>query len=380
MTITGITVLVVAAALAWANGANDVSKGVATLVGSGVTDLRRAVAWGAAWTGVGGLLGAVLAGAMLATFGGGLLVDGVTPTLEAAVAALSGAAGWVLLATRTGLPVSTTHAIVGALLGVGVVAFGADAVAWPLLGGKVLLPLLLSPVLALSLTAAALRFSGGGTASSGGGEAAPDCACIEVREAMPVVVPAHGAAAVAVHPPTVRVSTGTAAECAAERPAALAVTVSRLHWLTSGATSLSRGMNDAPKIVALGVMASALSPAAAVPLPLLFGVVTLAMVGGSLVAGRRVTRVLAQDVTPMDDRQGFAANLVTAALVSTGALHGLPMSTTHVATGGIFGAGASRGSLDLGTLRSIALAWVVTLPAAAVLGAMAWWGLAALLR
>ena len=72
--------------------------------------------------------------------------------------------------------------------------------------------------------------------------------------------------------------------------------------------------------------------------------------------------------TPMDREDGLAANLVTALLVSVGAIVGLPMSTTHVSTGGIFAAGARRGSLRMRTLRSIGLAWVVTVPAAALLG------------
>ncbi|RME28823.1 MAG: anion permease [Deltaproteobacteria bacterium] len=380
MTAEGLAVLLGATGLAWANGANDVSKGIATLVGAGVCDCRRAVAWGAACTGVGGLLGAVVAGAMLSTFGGGLLAEGVTPTLAAAVASLVGAAGQVLLSTRTGLPVSTTHAIVGALVGVGVVAFGVDAVAWPLLVGKVLLPLLVSPWVALALTVFLLRILGRSDAATGGSEAAVDCACIDVGDPVPAGVPSPGAAAVARTPPSVVVSTGTSVECATDRPAALAITIGGMHWLTSGATSMARGMNDAPKIVALAVMAAGLSGEASLPLPLLFAVVTAAMVGGSLVGGRRVTRVLAEDVTVMDHREGFVANLVTAALVCTGALHGLPMSTTHVATGGIFGAGVSNRRLDLGTLRRIALAWVVTLPGAALLGALAWGALDGVLR
>lgn len=157
--------------------------------------------------------------------------------------------------------------------------------------------------------------------------------------------------------------------CAAERPRALRVTAADLHWLTSGATSLARGMNDAPKIVALSLAASTLGAGIAVPAPVLFGVVTLAMVAGSLLSGFRVTRVLAEDVTPMSDREGLAANLVTAALVTTGAVHGLPMSTTHVASGGIFGAGAHRGTLNYRALGNILLAWIVTLPAAGLLGA-----------
>lgn len=76
MNFTAFLALLVGGFLAYANGANDVSKGIATLVGSGVTDYRRALAWGTAWTAVGGLLGALFASAMLPTFGSGLLVPG----------------------------------------------------------------------------------------------------------------------------------------------------------------------------------------------------------------------------------------------------------------------------------------------------------------
>jgi PiT family inorganic phosphate transporter len=70
----------------------------------------------------------------------------------------------------------------------------------------------------------------------------------------------------------------------------------------------------------------------------------------------------------MDHREGFLANLVTAGLVTAGATLGLPMSTTHVSSGGIIGAGVQRSSLNTKTLKEIVLAWVVTLPAAAALG------------
>lgn len=101
---------------------------------------------------------------MLATFGSGLLVGGSSPTLVAGIAALSGAAAWVVLATRAALPVSTTHAIVGALLGVAIPAYGAGAIAWGTVGGKVVLPLLLTPLVSLALSYALLRASRGGPA------------------------------------------------------------------------------------------------------------------------------------------------------------------------------------------------------------------------
>lgn len=319
MTAATLLVLAVGTTLAFANGSNDVSKGIATLVGSGVTDYRRALAWGTVWTAVGGLLGAVLAGAMLTTFGKGLLSSGTTPTFAGALAALVGAAGWVLLATRTGLPVSTTHAIVGSLVGVASLAYGVGSVRWGALGVKVLLPLLASPLAGLLITAIVLG------ATRAGGEA---------RAARP--------------------------------------TLDHLHWLTSGATSLARGMNDGPKMVALVAAASVLIGGARISTPAAFALTTAAMVAGSLVAGRRVTTVLAVKVTAMDHREGFAANLVTAGLVTAGAIYGLPMSTTHVSSAGIFGTGALRGSLDRKTLQGILLAWVVTLPAAAAIGMAAY--------
>jgi PiT family inorganic phosphate transporter len=94
------------------------------------------------------------------------------------------------------------------------------------------------------------------------------------------------------------------------------------------------------------------------------------MVLGSVVRGHRVTELLAEKVTPLDHTQGFGANLVTASLVTAGAVFGLPMSTTHVSSGAIFGIAASRdpSALNRETARAMLLAWIATLPGAAALG------------
>ncbi|MGI8783705.1 MAG: inorganic phosphate transporter [Acidobacteriota bacterium] len=370
MTIEVLLVLLVGAFLAYANGANDVSKGIATLVGCGVTGYRRAIAWGTAWTAIGGFLGALFASAMLATFGSVLMAPGTTPTFAAALAAVLGAAGWVFFATRTGLPVSTTHAIVGSLTGVAALAYGTDAVRWSALGGKVLLPLLVSPFASFLLTGVVLRVTQGRSEASA--ERA-DCLCAEVESAVVFAEGSGCARSAALAPGSlqIRITMGPAEACAAS-PAELRLTVDHLHWLTSGTTSLARGMNDAPKIVALLLAASALTGKEGISTATLFALVTAVMVVGSVSAGRRITRVLAEKVTPMDHREGFAANLVTAGLVTTGAIYGLPMSTTHVSSGAIFSAGVKRGSLNRKTLRDIVLAWVVTLPAAAALGMAAY--------
>lgn len=367
MTLTAVTLAALGFALAYVNGANDVSKGIATLVGSGVSDYRRAILWGTLWTAIGGLLGAVLATAMVRTFGNGLLAPDTTQTLGAGVATLVGASAWVLIATRTGLPVSTTHAIVGSLVGVAAIAYGVDGVRWSALGGKVVLPLLLTPMLSLALVTLLLkstrRFAGPAVAHM------PDCLCAEVAPMGPVLAGISSSAGPqAVGAMRVQLVVAPQASCAVERPQAARLTLDHLHWFTAGAASFARGMNDAPKIVALVLAASALGGSSTLGHPPLFILVTTGMVLGSLVGGRRVTRVLAEKVTPMDHREGFLANLVTAGLVTAGATLGLPMSTTHVSSGGIIGAGVQRSSLNTKTLKELVLAWVVTLPAAAALG------------
>ncbi len=384
MSTEGLLVLLAGSLIAFVNGTNDVSKGIATLVGTGLSDYRRAIRWGTFWTAVGGLAGALFAGAMVTTFGKGLLAPDVAANFPAALASILGAAAWVLFATRTGLPVSTTHAIVGSVVGVAAIAYGAGAVQWGALGGKVLLPLLLTPVISLMATAALLQVfrSRGRGREANAQRAAADCLCAAVEPAKLVSLgmASGSTASFLVAPPEVRLSTGTSAECAAQ-PAAARVTLNHLHWLTSGATSFARGMNDAPKMVALVLAASLLSGSAAVSSGLAFAMVTASMVGGSLVGGRRVTHVLATKVTPMNHGEGLAANFVTSLLVAVGAVGGFPMSTTHVSSGGIIGAGSQREKkgLNFNTIREMLLAWVVTLPASALLGAASY-GLAKLLQ
>jgi PiT family inorganic phosphate transporter len=147
------------------------------------------------------------------------------------------------------------------------------------------------------------------------------------------------------------------------------VTSTQLHWLTSGATSFARALNDTPKILALVLMTAALSAGTPFGKNLASAMVAFRMVAGSWMAGRRVTRVLAEKVTPMDHTEGFIANLVTAGLVGPGAALGLPMSTTHVSSGAIIGVGVpKKADLNWRTVQSMMLAWIVTMPLAAILG------------
>jgi inorganic phosphate transporter, PiT family len=363
-----IAVVLAGTLVAYFNGANDVSKGIATLVGSGLTNYRRATLWGTVCTGLGGLSGAALANAMVQTFGKGLLANGTVPTFAAALATILGASAWVAIATRTGLPVSTTHAIVGSLAGVAILAYGLRGIKWPALLGKIALPLLVSPILALGLTLIAIpvirliqrRYS-----------TKADCACATVElSPVPVAIAMDGTASVELSFPSLGLKVARTEECIAHRTAFLGISAHHLHWFTSGATSFARGMNDAPKMVAI-VLAAAMLQGNYQIRSGAFALVTLGMVAGSWLAGRRVTTVLAERVTPMDHWEGFLANAVTAALVMPGAALGLPMSTTHVASGSIIGIGLQdRAAINWHTVREMLLAWVVTLPVAGMLAGL----------
>lgn len=368
MSVELFAVILAGGLVAYFNGANDVSKGIATLVGSGLTNYRAAILWGTVCTGLGGLSGALLASAMVKTFGNGLLANGTVPTFIAALATILGASAWVALATRTGLPVSTTHAIVGSIAGVATIAYGLHGIRWSSLLGKIALPLLFSPVLALALTVVMIRvlrsvqkhFSGD-----------VDCACTTFElNPVPAGIAMDGSASADLSLPSFAIKLAKTEECAKDRTAFLGISTHQLHWFTSGATSFARGMNDAPKMVAI-VLAAAMLHGKFQIHPAAFVLVTLGMVAGSWLAGSRVTKVLAEKITPMDHWEGFLANAVTAALVMPGAALGLPMSTTHVSSGSIIGIGLqNRTAVNWRTVRDMLLAWVVTLPVAGLLGVL----------
>ncbi|HEV8610556.1 MAG TPA: inorganic phosphate transporter [Thermoanaerobaculia bacterium] len=366
MTFAVASLAALAAAVAWANGSNDVSKGIATLIGSGVSNERAAVMWGSAWTGAGALAAAFAAQGLVATFSGrGFLAEPVVgPSFLAAVAI--GAAAWVFFASKTGLPVSTTHAITGALAGAAVVAQGAGILHWSYLARWVVLPLALSPVAAIALLHAIFPLLRRGLA-----RVDAYCVCVERRSA---ILPGGAAA--------LRVVVAEGAVLAAEEECAASPTVAGrlnvldgLHWLSSAAASFARGVNDAPKIVALGVLSSVGLGISGVPF---YAAIAVAMTAGSLVGGFRVTETLARRVTRMTPGEGFSANLVTSLLVSAASLAALPVSTTHVSSSAIIGIGLHRGARAVAwpTVREMVLAWLVTLPAAALVAAAA----AALLR
>jgi PiT family inorganic phosphate transporter len=159
-------------------------------------------------------------------------------------------------------------------------------------------------------------------------------------------------------------------KCAAHGLAPAATAVGALnvaHYLSAGAVSFARGVNDTPKLLALLLPAQVLPAEAAVVL------LASAMAVGGWLGAKRVAETMSYRVTTMTPSQGFAANVTTAVLVLFASRFGLPVSTTHVSTGSLFGLGAITGQARRRTITHIILAWIVTLPCAAACAALTWW-------
>ncbi len=361
-----ITFLLVAAGLllAYANGANDNFKGVATLFGSATCDYRRALAVATVATLLGSLTALVAAKGLLAAFSGKGLVSAAALANPAFLPAVAvGAASTILLATRVGMPVSTTHALVGALVGGGVAAVGNVHLA-PL-AHTFLVPLLASPVIAVA--AAALLYPLLRTSRRLLGVGKESCLCVG-ETAEPALAPAGGACATSMEGGTIRLTAATVDACT-ERYSGRVVGVEAqslldgFHYASAAAVSFARGLNDTPKIAALLLGVGALGSDHAIV------AVAVAIAAGGLIAARRVAETLGHGVTTMNDGQGFTANAVTSFLVIVASRWGVPVSTTHVSTGALIGIGAATGGAKWRMITTIALAWVATLPIAAALAA-----------
>jgi inorganic phosphate transporter, PiT family len=347
-----------AAALAYANGANDNLKGVATLLGSGTTSYRGALLWGTATTLAGSALAWLFTHELLAAFSGRGIVAGSLvgdPRFLSAVGL--GAALVVLLATWRGLPISTTHALVGALAGAGVSAEGIGGIAWAKLGTSFALPLLISPLLAGLLVAFFYPVFQKIKRQSGVKETS--CICVTSEE--PTLLAAGNSGVFSLADMPKRREFLAASDCRVHGDSTMVgITAARvldiLHYISAGAVGFARGLNDTPKIAAIIMATGAASSNWAVVL------VGAVMASGALLQAAKVGKTLSFDITKMNAGQGFSANLATAAMVFGASRLGVPVSTTHVSVGSLFGLGRTNNTLVGATVKRILLAWIGTLP------------------
>jgi PiT family inorganic phosphate transporter len=342
--------ILAALVLAFSNGANDNFKGFATAWGAETLNYRRALILATLATVAGSLASLLLAESLVQQFSGKELVPDVVANAPLFIASVaSSAAMTVFLATWLGLPVSTTHALVGGLVGAGLAQKGSVPLDW--LASTFLMPLLISPMLAAALGAAAyhvfhLR------------PVVKDCVCVVLPEP---VKPSQVGGTAAVDFAILAIVVASAADC--ERfdtkvRWSVSRSMDRLHVLSAMSICFARGVNDTPKLTVL-LLASHLLSLQASTLT-----ICAVMTAGGLLFSRRVAQTMSQRVTRMNHTQGLSANLITAALVLSASKLGLPVSTTHVAVGAIAGVGAKAGTLDWKSLRNILLSWVATLPLA----------------
>jgi len=355
--------------LAYSNGANDNFKGVATLFGSRTTNYKHAIWWATLTTFAGSLTSIFFAYSLVSTFSGkGLVPQSISVSPEFLTSVAVGSALTVMVATITGFPISTTHSLTGALVGAGCVAVGSQ-VNFAVLGSAFFLPLLLSPVIAtvfgciLYITFRRIRIRSGITKEW----------CLCVGERGKVIPSCEPATRLSVnYDNALHVTVDTEENCQEIYKGYFWGMNSQklldyLHFCSAGVVSFARGLNDTPKIVALLLLIKGLS--------VHWGILAVAvgMATGGLLNARKVAETMSNKITKLNHGQGFTANLVTGILVIFASKFGMPVSTTHVSVGSLFGIGLATRRINIRMVLGILLSWFITLPVASLFGGSAYW-------
>lgn len=366
-----LLLFIAACFLAYSNGANDNFKGVATLFGSGTSNYKSAIIWATVTTLMGSLAAIFLAGVLVKNFSGkGLVPDALLQGPDFAISVALGAALAVFVATKAGMPISTTHSLVGALFGSGVVALGTSF-NFAKLSSSFLVPLLVSPLMAgvlsllLYFVFNRLRRRLGFTKET--------CVCVG-KEYVPLsVLPANVSTLQTVATvPSASLRIDSQQRCQqVYQGQFMGIGMQRVldsaHFLSAGVVSFARGLNDTPKIAGLLLVVHALN------LEWGIGAIAVAIALGGLLNARKVALTMSKKITNMNHGQGFTANLITGLLVTTASIHGMPVSTTHVSVGSIFGIGTVTGKTSYQVVSNILLSWLLTLPVAAFLAGLVYW-------
>jgi inorganic phosphate transporter, PiT family len=369
-----MTVLIALAAatlfLAYSNGANDNFKGVATLYGSNTATYKTALLIGTVATFAGCLASVFLADTLIKAFSGkGLVPNTVAESQNFLFAVAAGAGLTVILATRFGFPISTTHALTGALAGAGFVLAGAD-LNLSALGGAFFLPLLISPVLSVLLTIPVYKLASSFVNRLG--IERQSCVCVAPGQfVQPAAIALSGNPDISTLSFTAPgISAGLAPGCVSKYTGTVfgitaQAVVDRLHYVSAAALSFARGLNDTPKIAGLLLSFKALD----IKVSML--AIAAAMALGGLMHAHRVAETMSNRISKMNDGQALTANLVTSLLVIVASKLGMPVSTTHVSVGAITGIGLANGTVDRSVLSAILLSWLLTLPIAALAAGLA---------
>ncbi len=317
-----ILYIVIATALAfdYTNGFHDTANVVATSISTRAMPPRTAVAYAAIFNFVGAFISLEVA----ATVAKGIVDAGaVTPTVV--FAGLVGAIAWNLITWYYGLPSSSSHALIGGVVGSTFAAFGADAVLGDGILAKVLIPALIAPLVAFAV------------------------AGLSILVAYRIV--------------------------GRLRPGPVAGWFRLGQIVSGGMLALSHGTNDAQKtmgVIALALIANgSLAPGSDPPTWVIVSAAT-AIALGTYSGGWRIIKTMGSRIHKMDSAQGFSAQGAGSVVILAASHFGYPLSTTHVISGGVMGSGAAKrlSAVRWGVAGNIIAAWLLTLPAAAGFGAV----------
>jgi inorganic phosphate transporter, PiT family len=319
-----IIVVVTALAFDFTNGFHDTANAMATSIASGALKPKQAVALSAVLN----LIGAFLSTTVAATIAKGL-IDSSVVSLELVFAGLVGGVVWNLLTWLLGIPSSSSHALIGGIVGATIAAVGAHGVIWKGVMSKAIIPAFVSVFLA-------------------------------------IVVGAVATWAV------FRITRGLKKE-------RTEAGFRRGQIGSASLVSLAHGTNDAQKtmgIIFLALMSyGSVSKSAAVPPLWVIVACAMAMATGTYLGGWRIIRTLGKGLVEITSPQGMAAESSSAAVILLSAHFGYALSTTQVCTGSVMGSGLGKpgGEVRWGVAGRMAVAWVVTLPLAGLVGAITYY-------
>ncbi|MCO5316070.1 MAG: inorganic phosphate transporter [Solirubrobacterales bacterium] len=319
-----ILVIVIAAALAFdfTNGFHDTANVVATSISTGAASPKAAVTFAAILNFVGAFISIEVASTIAKD-----VVDPNVISLNVVYAGLMGAIAWNLITWYFGLPSSSSHALIGGLVGAAVAAVGTGAVETAGLIGKVLVPALVAPILAFLVAAAAIAI------------------CYRIVGHL--------------------------------RPGPVTRGYRYGQIVSGGLLALAHGTNDAQKtmgIITLALISDGVLGEGSNPPTWVIVSAASAIALGTYSGGWRIIKTTGTKIIKMDSAQGFSAQGAGAAVIMASSHFGFPLSTTHVINGGVMGAGVAKrlSAVRWGVAGNIVGAWVLTLPAAAAIGALAY--------
>lgn len=324
----GFLFLLIALALAFdfMNGFHDAANSIATIVSTRVLKPHQAVLWASVFN----VIAIAVFQLKVATTVGKGTIDASIVDQYVVFGALIGAIVWNIVTWYYGIPSSSSHALIGGLVGAALAKSGPGALIWGGIG-KIVLFIFLAPVLGFVLGSLLMIL--------------------------------------------------VSWICHRSNAAKADRVFRKLQLVSAAMYSLGHGGNDAQKTIGiiwmLLIAAKVSDPAAARPETWVIAACYISMGVGTLFGGWRIVRTMGQRITKLDQPRGFAANFGGAITLFMATAMGIPVSTTHTITGAIAGVGATRGTKKVrwGVAGGIVWAWILTIPCSALVAAIAWWAI-----